>query len=433
MTATATGTVLVGSLFITADDTLVEGVTIDGGIDVAGSGNLTLKNLDVRPGLREDAISLFGSTGVLEDLRVSCGPESCIHATTSTIAIRSNRLTPRPATKRGVRSSTSKLQIEKLNVSGTRIAQLQAELSSDVTLRRSQFGATRGTAIIVIRGSNLVAEQVRTSTTGQTSLLAQTSTVVASDSFFGASAGQTLSISGAVVRLRNTRVVAGPRGAANMKAFGRLRGQLHLDGGSIAHGDTDGILGSASLLTASGTRFEGQPGGRNGYAISVRGPRSRVRLDNVNIIAPAGIGVELADGAHGSISGTISTPGKEGVRLQGALGVPVTLKDLTVENCMSGAAVSVIDSNDVRVSGSRFVGCGPAGVLAVRRSVVQVRDSVIKTFAKYGLAAFGGARMVVSSSTVSGRPWAVFSACADDSRVVDRGDNHFVGDRGDCP
>ncbi len=430
--ATATGAVVRGSLFITADGAHLDRLTVDGGIEVARSMGIKLSRLTVRPGRREDAITFFDSTGDIEDVRVECGPETCVHVTTSTLTFRTLRLEPVPATKRGLRVSSAKVEVEDLRIAGARIAQVQAELASQVTVHRSRLTESRGSALVAIRGSMLTADGVTTASVAESAVLAQTSTVVARGCRFEASRAQTVSVSGATVKLHDSRVDAGLYGAANLKSFFRRRGQLYLRGGTIFHGDRDGILAAGSLVAATGTRFVGGPGPRRGHAISLRGRNAELRLDDVEIIAPAGMGIEIADGARGTVTGTISAPRAGGVSVESTLGVPVILDRLVVQNCVDGSAVTVLDSDDVQIRRSRFVGCAPAGVLAGRRAKVRVEDSEVQTFSKYGLAAFGGAQITVATSTVSGRPWAVFSACADNSRLVDAGGNRFDGNRGDC-
>ncbi|MEM7676967.1 MAG: right-handed parallel beta-helix repeat-containing protein, partial [Myxococcota bacterium] len=255
---------------------------------------------------------------------------------------------------------------------------------------------------------------------------------VATHCKFGPASQQTLSISGAVVRLIDSEVDAGRYSAANLQNFESHQGRLFMTGGLVRHGDRDGFLGTGGFLSIRGTRFVGENGPAKGHAVSLRGRRAHAKLTDVHIHQPAGVGFELADDAFGTMTGTIFRPGESGVRIEAALSHTIKLKGVKVQGCRNGSGITVLNSIDVRISDSQLTGCSEAGVLAGTRANVRIDDSVISQNARYGVAAFGGALLSVYSSTISDSPWAVFSACADRSRVVDAGSNRFNGKRGDC-
>ena len=431
LASTSTGAVLKGAIFVTADDTRIEGFRIEGGLDGAQSDRFLVKNVEIEPVDREDALTIVGSTATLESLRLQCGEETCLHVTTSTVTLNDADMTGASNTLRALRVSSARMQAERLRVRGTRAAQVQVELQSTLILSHADLAEARGSAIVAIRQSRIDLDQVKTASIAMTAVLAQTSSVTAADSAFGPTGGQTISISGGFVRLTQCRVAAG-EAAANLRAFDGTPGQLHIVDSVVAHGDRDGVLGSASLVQITGSRFEGRPGPGGGHALSVRGAGARATIKSSHFIAPAGLGLELVEGAAGTMTGTITAPGLGGLHVSGALGTTVVLDGLTVENCVSGPAIHVLDSNDVRIARSRLEGCIGGGIIAGSRSNLRIDDAIIRTGGQYGLAAFGGTRAVVRSSTVTGTPWAIFSACADSSLIVDAGRNHFVGGRGEC-
>ncbi|MEL7369726.1 MAG: right-handed parallel beta-helix repeat-containing protein [Myxococcota bacterium] len=432
ITSTATGARFLGSVSVATDDVAFERITVEGGLDAAQSRNLKLSKVSILAGNREDALSLVGSQAQIDSLDVGCGPQTCVQITTSTVTIRGLRFNADPSTLRGLRVSSSAVNANDVDGTGTRIALVQAELQSELKLTNARLRGGRGSAVAAVLGAQVELNGIRTSSIVQTALLAQTSTVTATKCKFGPAAQQTLSISGAVVRLVDTEVAAGRFAAANLKNFEDNQGQLYLTRGQIEHDDKDGVLGAGSLLSVRGTRFIGAEGPGKGNAISLRGRRAQALLTDVHMHQPAGVGLELAADAFGSITGTIVRPGASGVRIEEALSHTVKLKGVNVEGCRDGSAVTVLNSIDVRISDSQLKGCSEAGVLAGTRANVRVDDSVISQNARYGVAAFGGALLSVYTSTIANSPWAVFSACADRSRVVDAGGNRVDGKRGDC-
>ena len=430
--ATSTGVTLKGSIFINTSDTTLEGLTIDGELEAVRSPALTLTELTIRTEEQEDALSLVDTTGRLADVRIGCGGETCLQITTSTIVADGLNLDAATNTKRGLRVTSSQVEVENLTIRGTKIAQVQAEERARITVRQGTLEEAGGSAIVAVLNSTVNLDQVTTTTAAQSALLAQSSTVIATGCRFGASRTESLNISGAVVRLTDCTVTGGPNGAANLKAFENTRGQLHLRNCTVVHRDYDGVLGSASLLEAIDSRFLGRPGPGGGHAISMRGPRSEVILSNAQILAPAGLGLEITEDASARLSGAIVAPGQGGVVISHVIGGDVVIDGLTIENCASGSAVKIVDSVDVKIRQSRFEGCPQAGILAVERSSADVQMTMVRRNNVYGMAAFGATELAVSSSTVSGGRWSTFSACSDDSIIFTGRQVRIEGRAGAC-
>ena len=431
--ATATGTVLRGAIFVSSPGVRIEGVEIIGGLEAAQSDDLTVRDVVVRAdGAREEAVALVHSAGRFERVRIDCASEACLQVTTSTVTMSDLTLVAAANTKRGFRASSARALLENLSVRGTRIAQLQADLGASVEIRRGQFRDAEGSAIVAVLGSTVTLTEVETASVAKTALFAQSSTVTATDCRLSAVEQSALSVSGARVHLADSQVTAGAASAVEVKAFEGRDGELRIERSTVRHSDGPGVVANDSRLIATATEFIGRNGPRGGDAILLRGPRTQAQLTDVRIIEPAGHGVAVVNDAAATINGTITGAVKGGVYIQEVYGHAVELRGADIRDCQGGAAVEVVSATNVRIDDSRLQGCPKAGIVASRRAVVHIARSEIQDSGKYGAAAFGGAQLIVESSTVAGQPWSIFHACSDESMVIDAGNNRFEGRNGRC-
>lgn len=430
--ATSTGTTLRGRVSVSGSDIAMRGLTLQGSLEVTHSRDFQLDGVTMLPEQTDDTVAMVRSTGRLEDTVIRCAPQTCMQVRTSTVVIRGLRLEAPTDTRRGLRISRSRVDIENLEARGTRVAHLQAEMRSVVNVSGARLTEARGYAVVAVIDSMVDLANVETASIADGALFAQTATVVATSSRLSASGQHTIHGSGAMIRLIDSRVKSASASAIRAEPFDEWPTELYITNGTIDHRDRSGIHGTSSLVEVRATRFLGRHGGRQGNAIQLEGPQAKAAITDVEIDTPAGVGIDLRQDAVATVTATITAPSLGGIRIDDVLSGPVTILDSRISDCKSGSAVRVLDSANVRIRRSLLTGCPEAGLLAGDRAGVRVTRSAIRANGKYGIAAFGGAQVWVSTSTVGGSPWGIFSACTDKARVVDGGENHITSRRGTC-
>ncbi len=429
------GAVLTGRVRITADEVVLSRADVLRGIDVSHAKGVVIDNLSIRPGEGNDALGISSSTATLTDLSITCGPETCVQITTSTVSARTLRLSGDSSAKRGLRAETSSVTVHGGEISGTNTNQVLASTRTKMTITDVALNGALGVGLAAVKDTHLVAERVRITAAAKMGLLASGSRVIGRDVFIGSAAGIGVGVTGADCDLIGVSI--DPMGDSSITVaalFGR-ESQLRLMGGHIRHGAKSGVAIAAGDVTITGTRFTGDPSATtdSGDAIIAAGPAAILRVISAQIETPAGSGVSMTNNASGTITATISRPKVAGVFIEGVAGVPLSIEGSRIERCKSESGIAIFNSTEINVSRTRVLGCPEAGVLAGQGSTVNVRRSSFVDNAQWGLSAFGGTTIEVSDSFVSGSKWATLATCGDGSSIDDAGGNKFFGPVTACP
>lgn len=429
------GATITGHVRITADEVVLSRVDVLRGVELSRVRGVVIDHLAIKAGEYDDALAISSSSASLLELVLSCGPETCVQVTTSTITARGVKLTGDGNSKRGLRAETSSVTVHGAELRGTSTNQVLANDRTQMTITDSVFIDAQGTGLNATKNSNLVGDRLRVENASRFGMLFASSRVIVRDSTIGSSAGSGVGVTGGDVDLLNLNVELNQQGALTVSAQGERESLVRLSGGTIRHGNKNAILLNAGDLTINGTRFTGDAKGPtdDGDAILAHGPTAILRVMSATLETPAGFGISITNNASATVTATITGPKVGGVYVEGVAGVPVTIEGTRVERCGSGTGVVVFDSTEVMVSKTRVHACGEAGVLAGQNATVTVRRSGFTNNVQYGLAAFGSATIEVSDSTASGSRWATFATCGDGSSIEDGGGNKFAGPVTTCP
>lgn len=429
------GAIITGHVRIAADEVVLSRVDVLRGVEVSRVRGVVIDQLAIKAGEYDDALSISSSSASLIELALTCGVETCVQVTTSTITARGLKLTGDGNAKRGLRAETSSVTVHGAELRGTSNNQVLAGDRTKMTITDAAFIDAQGTGLNAVKDSNLIADRIRVENAARFGMLFASSRVIVRESTIGTSNGVAVGVTGGDVDLIGLTIENNAGGALTVAALGERESLVRLSGGVIRHGTNNALLLNAGDVTINGTRFTGDAKGPidDHDAIVAHGPTSILRIMSATIETPAGFGVSITNNASGTVTATISGPKVGGVYIEGVAGVPVSVQGTRVERCGTGTGVVIFDSTEVLVSKTKVHACGEAGVLAGQNATVSVRRSGFTNNVQYGLAAFGSATIEVADSTASGSRWATFATCGDGSSIEDAGGNKFAGPVTTCP
>lgn len=435
---------LSGRLTIGADEVVVKNLAVGACIAIERAQKVALDAVEVEPGSvkssragagTEGSIRIRSSGVALTGLRVRCSAESCIDIASSTVSIRKSQLSGGEENKRALVVETSSVTARGLELTGTSINQLLARKGARVHVLDSRFTGAGGVALAAIQGASLKADRVTITGVMRLGLLAETARVLLRSSTIGPTPGTAIGIAGGDVDLSDLTIEPATGGGISISAHADQAAIVRLTSGVIRHGARAGILLSQGDLTIEGTRFVGASGAAvdGEDAIVASSPDALLKVRGATIESSAGFGVSLNNNAAGTVTATITKPRLGGVMIQAAAGASITIQGSRIESCKSGSGIAVHDATEVQILSTTVSRCPEAGVLAGQGATVEVRRSRLIDNGQYGLAAFGGAVIDVSSTRAKGSRWATFATCGDGARIDDGGANRFEGQTTICP
>lgn len=426
--------VLDGHLFIAASQVTIRRLDITNGLALHLVRDVEVHTATITAGAQDDAVSIVSSHAQLRDLWLSCGEETCVQATGATVALSGIEALGRPGTKRIIRIETSSVVLEELYAEGGSTAQLQASTQSSLHVRGATLAHSRGNGLVAVKDSEVLAQNLVVVRPGGFALLVQKSEVTVEDCHFDAGGNLTVGVTGGALQVISSTIAGAPEGALSLSQNSGRSSQVTLRGGVIDHGAYDGALVTGGKLEAYGTRFvgSGEPS-ENGDAVTAHGDGAELELRGIRIVRPAGFGVIFNADATGTVSGTISEPGRGGILIDDVAVQAVHLKDLVISGCRSGSGITAWNTPDVQITGGSVRNCKEAGYLAGQSSTMTVRGAKAIDNREYGFAAFGGSLVRIEDSEAAGSRWSAFASCGDGSRI-EVGDNTTLsGQSVTCP
>lgn len=438
--------VLRGHVFVEASDVTLRNVSIGGGLAASFVERLTVESATVAPGLEDDAVSLTRSSGTFRRVRLTCGPETCLQATTATVTIDDCRAEAVDGTKRILRFDGSRAQLRGCHLNGGSTSQVQVGKGARVELADSTLsGGSNG--LVAVEGASLVAQNVVVEGASKTALLLQGATARIEGGRYGGTPHMTAGISGSEVTFRDAELESSPFAVASISAHSKRPAKVRFEGGRIRHGSKSALLVTASEVTVAGTWFEGEhvtpPKRRRRRrmqkeverpdAITASGLEAKVIVEAATFEAPAGFAVGFYDDASGTITATITRPYLGGITAQNVATDPVVVRGTVVNGCVAGSGILLQEATQVTVEKTSVTKCRDGGVVAGQKSQVAVTDGLLKDNGLYGAAAFGGATLSIERTRISGSKSATFASCGDGARVDDRGKNQLQGAVSACP
>lgn len=425
--------ILDGHLFISASEVSVAGVNVTGGVGVHLAHDVVISSATVAYGLKDDAVSVVSSEVRLVDLHLSCGPETCLQVTTSTVDVSNVVARADAGSKRVVRVESSRATVRRLMTFGGDITQLQASLHSSLRVTTATLAGSGGSGLAALQDSLLEADDVHVIAARRAGCLVQRARAQVANSTFDAQTGQGVALSGAHLTLRSSTVTPARDGALQVAGYSGQPSRLELVGGVVQHGEHSGVLVSGGLVHVDGTRFEGAGEGTDVDAILATGLGNRVEVVRATFLRPPGFAVAVHQDALATVTATVIEPGLGGVLVDDVAVDKVFVTGMVVRGCRQGSGVVALQSPMVEVQGGRVEGCVEAGYLAGEGSGVVVRGARAVGNTQYGFAAFGGSSMSLEAVQASGSRWAAFAACGDGSQVVADAESVLEGATVLCP
>lgn len=429
-----------GHLFVSADDTDLRRVDLGGGLAAHGVRGLRVRDGRLTAGDRDETVLLTRTHAVFEDLEITPGVETGIHAVDADISISRVEIRPRRETERGIQLDTSRLDADRLTTRAGKTAHVQIADRSVARLSNLVVGGSTGTGLMVLSSSTISVDRARFERGLRFGLLVQESHVRMKTTELAGAEEVTVGVQGGGLLATTSTVGASPEGGLVLSALRNAPAYTQLIRCTVRHGAYDGARVSGGRLVARKTRFIGLPdasaprpeSARPGNTVLVHGVTSHAELLGVHLDSPAGHGVLVTEDATAFISGRIENPGQGGLQVEGVRVTPVRIENLRIEGCRAGSGVTAIDS--VVIAENLTVRrCPEAGVLAGARSAVRVRQARVSGKGRYGFAAFGGSTLTLEAVRATGLSWAAFTSCADGARLVQKEKNRLEGPVVTCP
>jgi hypothetical protein len=424
-----------GTLIVRSGGVSLRGIDVTKGIVIEGASVTNIEDATVGP--REArAIEVKGSKVRLSSLRVTCGSETCLEASGSTLAI--DHLTlDGPSTRRGVRIDTSTVTILGIKARGMVVSQVQVERSTRLRITDAELEDPLGSGLVCLNGAQIDAARVRVTTVKNTGILISSCDAWIDDATVGPVILNAIGIAieGSAVHLRRVMLETSGRSGLTINNHRDRIADVTIEGGVIKHGMHMGINHGQGRLTIRGLKLEGDPKAKTDGedAIMSSGHIAELRVESALIDAPAGFGVGLYNNAFGVVTATITRPRLGGVIVDSAAGEQIVLRSVRVRDCQIGSGIVTQDALDVRIEDVEVSGCKEAGLLAGERSEVSVSKSQFNNNKLYGLAAFGGSEIEVTGTIAKRSKWSAFATCGDGARILDAGGNTLEGATTICP
>lgn len=441
------GTVVIrGHVFVDANEVRLRNVSIGGGLAASFVKRLEVDSATIAAGMKDDAVSLTRSSGTLRRVKLTCGPETCLQATTATVTISDSLGKATDGSKRILRFEQSKGRVEACRLEGGSITQLQLGSGARVEVADTRLiGGSNG--LVAVQGATLIARDVSVEEASKTALLVQESKATIEGGRYGSTPHMTVGISGSDVTFHGTHLAPSSYAVASISAHAKRPAKVRFEEGRIEHGTKSALLVTASEVTVAGTYFRGEIEKRRKRrgrrrrqkdeeppdAITASGIDARVHIESATFETPPGFAVGFYDDASGTVSATITGPNLGGVTAQNVATDPVVIRGTVVKGCAGGSGVLLHEATQVTVDHTRVEGCKAGGVVAGRGSKVTLTNALLEDNGLYGAAAFGGATLSLKGTRISGSKSATFASCGDGARIVDLGNNHLKGPASACP
>ncbi|MBI4816529.1 MAG: right-handed parallel beta-helix repeat-containing protein [Deltaproteobacteria bacterium] len=427
---------LEGHLLIEGHDIVVHGLDVSKGAVILASDEVSVNGAKITTtSSYADALLIERSRASLSELQLLCGLETCLATRGSTVTGSKLAMTAEPVSKRVVRATTSSVSLEQLDVVGGAIAQVQAELATRLTLTGAKLTASNGNGLVALSRSRISGKAVEVRGARDSSLLVSTAEVSLAESTFGTTtSGLTIGVQGSIVALRTPSIEGSIYGALSVGKYRTEPSNVEIEGGTISVGGHTGLLLTAGRLKLSRVEIFGAETPSDNDAIVASSEESSLELVDTTITHAGSWAIATRDSANLTIvGGRIVRPGQGGVLLDDSPGASIRIERLSIEEPVGASGIAVFGSRESTISGARITGAAEAGILAGDGARVVVSDARIEANALYGIAAFGGSIIELSSSVVRGSPWAAFASCGDGSSIVDVGSNELVGQTSLCP
>lgn len=230
---------------------------------------------------------------------------------------------------------------------------------------------------------------------------------------------------------------AGERRAPVPEEAGELPGAESLPDGAADPARLALAMDDAPVGPARGEEPSDRPGGPYALgrapAVLAHGEGARLRFDGVRFFWPAGSAVLAEDDAEVELQRLeVEAPGGSALHFAGIRSSPVVLEAIGVRGCATGAGVWARDVGQLSMKRLDVQRCPAGGVVASEGTLGELHRGRILG-GLHGVAAFGGARLLVAGSTLAGDVWSAFASCAGEASVLDAGGNHLLGRAALCP
>lgn len=431
----ATGRALVvGHVFVSADDVQLNGVDVGGGLAAHGVHGLTVVESRLASGSQDDTLVLTRTEANLQNLELTPGIETGIEVVNSTVSLSRVHVTHGQETKRGIRVDGSSLSATQLSSDAGKTARFQFTGSSRVNVNNLVDGGGEGNGLLILASSTVTISGARLASSTGFTVLVQNSRLDLSAAHIEGGGKGTVGVQGGRFEARTSTIGPSPGGALVVSAYRDRTADVTLIRSVVNHRAFDGARVSGGRLVARQTHFRGTPGDRtaDGSAAIVHGPGASVEFEDVRIQTPAAYGLVLTKDVSARISGVIDRPGQSGLHIEGVRAEPTRLENLRVNDCGTGSGAVILDS-DVIADRLSILRCPQAGVLAGAGSSVTVRNSRVAGPGRYGFAAFGDAALTIEDGQAREVSWAAFASCGEGARIIQNGKNKLEGPVTSCP
>lgn len=415
------GARLYGRVVVTGRDVVIRDLQLRSGVAVRSARDLRIASSTLTAGGERDALTLVDATAELEGVVLQSGPESGLFATDSTVTWTRGRA---EGGARSVRIDGGRFEGQSLAWRDARQTAFWADRGARTRLRavRVETDGPGAMGLHVTDGAELVAGPLQVSTPGP-SLVARTARVRLTDADVRHRGDQpALGVAGATVSVTRSSLRAGPGGAGSVGSHRRLRGRLDLEQVEVAldAGGTALTVGPGTLRM-TGVRFEGSGPGALGAgaveaAIVARGSRSRVDVRGLEVRRWPGLGgLFTADAAVRIQTATVARAAG-GFAFEGVRHPESRISRVTIRGCVSDPGLSFAQST-AYVRTATISDCPPGGLVAGGAARVTAENVYVRG-ARFGFAAFDGARLAVKHARVETTTVSVLGGCVGDTRVV---------------
>ncbi|MGF1511135.1 MAG: hypothetical protein ACFB9M_16700 [Myxococcota bacterium] len=395
----AGGAHVAASVVVSGSDVTLRNLHFGGGIEARFARRLTVEDATVHAGASGDAFNAYASMVDLQDVTVRGGSNTAIFVATSTLRLDRVRIDA-ARSRRGLFVTHGTCEATSVEISGGKSENVRLR-GSRARVRQSVLRGSSQTGIAVVAGSSLTLGGVSVQATGE-ALWLESSQGEVEDSDLWSRTSHGLALRHGEVRMRNGHVASeiGPSVWVSGEA-GPSR--LEWDGGRMVAGRAGGLRVADARVSLRKLRVSSSTTADQVDAVVTSGPAAVIEVDALEFQGIGGRALVFRNDAGGHVaSSTVSGCGG-GVSVEGVWRSDLTLRGMRILGCGEEAGISVADAR-IRAESVQLRGCrlSIGGGADVQVSSFEVKD-VLR-----GLEVFGGARLMVRSSTVSGRIWSAF-------------------------